>query len=225
MTGHAPPLTAAPAPRYSRLVLTLALAGLLSGLLLVAVYEVTLGPITANREAALRSAVLEVIPGSTAMQPLVYRDGTFTPVAKPDPADEVIYAGYDDAGAFLGYAITGDGPGFQDIIALIYGYSPEKRTTTGLYILESRETPGLGDKIFKDQVWVDAFRTLAVDPELEAVKDGAATPNEVDAITGATISSVAVVKIINAANAVWLDRLPEPGSEPALVVTGQEETP
>jgi electron transport complex protein RnfG len=76
-------------------------------------------------------------------------------------------------------------------------------------VLESRETPGLGDKIYKDADFVASFDGLAVDPEIRAVKKGKkAASNEIDAITGATISSKAVVRIMNEANARWLERLP-----------------
>jgi len=47
------------------------------------------------------------------------------------------------------------------------------------------------------------------------VKDGRTQANEVDAISGATISSLAVVRIINGSNSRWLERLPESGSAPA----------
>jgi electron transport complex protein RnfG len=77
-------------------------------------------------------------------------------------------------------------------------------------VLESRETPGLGDKIIKDETFVANFRDLAVTPELVAVKKRRTRDNEVDAISGATISSNAVVRIINQSNARWLVRLPEP---------------
>jgi len=221
MTDHIAPL-AQPSPRLIRLVITLALAGLFSGLLIVGVYEITLAPITANREASLRRAVLEVIPGSTRMQPLVWGGTTLDPVVKPEAGALVIYAGYDDAGVFQGYGIPAHGPGFQDDIALIFGYAPAERKIVGLVILESRETPGLGDKIYKDEAWVTAFRSLAVDPEVVVVKDGAQTANQIDAITGATISSNAVVKIVNAANGEWLERMPEPGAEPPLMNTTSE---
>jgi electron transport complex protein RnfG len=81
-------------------------------------------------------------------------------------------------------------------------------------VLESKETPGLGDKIIKDLEFVGSFRDLAVDPELVAVKKGRTHENEVDAISGATISSNAVVRIINESNARWLERLPDPASAP-----------
>ena len=51
------------------------------------------------------------------------------------------------------------------------------------------------------------FRNLAVDPTVEVVKTGRTSDNEVDAISGATISSQAVVKIINASNERWMDRV------------------
>ena len=84
-------------------------------------------------------------------------------------------------------------------------------------ILDSRETPGLGDKIYKDAVFVANFSNLVADPEIVTVKKGTRNaPNEVDAITGATISSKAVVRIINEGQARWRDKLPTPGQEPPL---------
>ena len=211
------PVFTTPAPNNARLILTLGLAGLFSGLLIVGAYEITLGPITANREAALKKAVLEVLPGATSMQPLVWDGETLEPMAASTTGESVIYAGYDSVGSFAGYAIPGSGAGFQDNIALIFGFEPVRRRIVGLQILESRETPGLGDKIFKDQAWLDAFRDLAVDPAVEVVKDGAKEAYQIDAITGATISSKAVAKIVNASDDVWLPRLPAPGSEPELI--------
>jgi len=93
---------------------------------------------------------------------------------------------------------------------------------TGMEVLESRETPGLGDKIYKDADFVASFKELMIEPEIVAVKKGKRSkPNEIDAITGATISSKAVVRIINETHVVWAARLPRPGSEPLM--TGPEQ--
>ena len=74
--------------------------------------------------------------------------------------------------------------------------------------MESRETPGLGDKIIADPHFKANFSELKVDPKIELVKKGEkVSPNQVDAITGATISSKAVVAIISKGNADWLDKL------------------
>lgn len=200
-----------------RLAGTLGVAGFLSGLLLVLAYEATLPRIERNRAEALSHAVLEVVPGSIAMQKLIW-NGTALVVADGSEAKDTpaIYAAYGADRSFRGYAIPGEAAGFQDVIKLIFGFDPARRRIVGLRILESRETPGLGDKIYKDPAFGRNFDDLSVEPEIVAVKHGLkAQPNEVDAITGATISSKAVVRILNLSDAEWLGRLPAPGAEPA----------
>jgi len=202
-----------PEPTPLRLVLTLSLAGLLSGLIIVGIFEATRPTIVAYQAEQLRLAVFEVLPGTERLERLVYKDGALTPSQEKGEDIEYVYAGYDAAGALVGYAIPGAGPGFQDTIKLLYGYRPELGQVSGMRILESRETPGLGDKIYKDQAFVDGFRALAVAPEIQAVKKGrGGAPHQIDAITGATISSKAVVRSINQANERWLPRLPAGGS-------------
>jgi len=168
----------------------------------------------------LREAVFKVLPGVSQMQALVYRDGELVAVGAPDKDEPVVYGGYDEQGDFVGYAMPAAGPGFQDTIAILYGYKPAEKIVVGMEVLESRETPGLGDKIYKDAVFVAGFSALFVEPEIIAVKKGTKSqPNEIDAITGATISSKAVVRIINEAHAEWSAQLPAPGSEPQLRAT------
>ena len=206
------------APSSLRLVMTLAIAGLVSGVAIIGIYESTLPTITANKARELREAVFKVLPGVSRMQALVYRDGRIMVVPEPDKDEPVVYGGYDEQGDFVGYAMPGAGPGFQDTIALLYGYLPGKKQVVGMEILESRETPGLGDKIYKDAEFVAEFSALSIEPEIVTVKKGTSTAdNHVDAITGATISSKAVVRIINETQTAWSDRLPAPGTEPPLV--------
>lgn len=198
-----------------RMVVTLGLAGLVSGICLVVAYEQTLPYILENRAAALREAVLRVVPGATAMQRLVAREGKL--VVEPDGEGEAIYAAYGEGGAFVGYAIPGAGNGFADVISLLYGYDPKQQAVVGFAVLESRETPGLGDKIAKDPTFLRNFEKLLVSPSIVPVKAGKkAAANEVDCITGATISSKAVVRILNENNGRWLGLFPEPGQEPPL---------
>jgi len=198
-------------PGSTRLVATLGFAGLLSGLIIVSVYEATLPTITAYKAKVLQEAVFRVLPGTTRLQQLAYRENRLTAVEKTEKDEESIFGGYDANGNLVGYAIPGSGPGFQDIIRLLYGYLPEQRKVVGMEILESRETPGLGDKIYKDAEFVANFDDLSIDPQIIAVKKGnKAAANEIDAITGATISSKAVVRIINQANEQWYRRLEVP---------------
>ncbi|HLE85142.1 MAG TPA: hypothetical protein VJG13_12450, partial [Thermoanaerobaculia bacterium] len=60
-------------PETPRLVLTLTVAGLLSGLTIVSAYRLTLPRIQANQAEALRRAVFEVLPGAERMERLVWR--------------------------------------------------------------------------------------------------------------------------------------------------------
>ncbi len=207
-------------PSSLRLVLTLAIAGLVSGMAIIGIYEATLPTITENKARELREAVFKVLPGVSQMQALVYRDGELIVVEAPDKDEPVIYGGYDEQGDFVGYAMPAAGPGFQDTIGILYGYNPAEKIVVGMEVLESRETPGLGDKIYKDAVFVGGFSALSVEPEIVAVKKGTKSqPNEIDAITGATISSKAVVRIINETHAQWSAQLSAPGSEPQLEAT------
>lgn len=208
-------------PTSTRLVGSLAVAGFLSGLIIIGIYIATFDTIRDNKARELREAVFRVLPAVTQMQKLQY-DGNHVVIKEGGKDDEnTLYAGYDSEGRFVGYAIASEGPGFQDTIRVLFGYQPANDKVVGMWILESRETPGLGDKIYKDAEFVANFDDLASEPPIVAVKKGTKSKrNEIDAITGATISSKAVVRIINQGIERWHERLPLPGNEPALKVTG-----
>jgi electron transport complex protein RnfG len=177
---------------------------------LVGIFLATAPRIERNRAEALEAAIFQVLDGARERAAFVLRDGAverFEGPAASLPRARAVYAGYDENGRLVGYAIPAEGPGFQDTIKLIYGYDPVRGRVIGLHVLESRETPGLGDKIVKDAAFLEGFRDLSVTPEVVAVKRGRSRDNEVDAISGATISSLAVVRIVNQANARWAEAL------------------
>lgn len=196
-------------PGSGRLIATLGIAGFFSGLILVGVYLFTLPMIQANRAQALERAIYLVLPGSTSFKALALGNGSLVP-AEEVPAEKGgeeparIFAGYDKAGKLVGFAIPAEEPGFQDIIAGIFGYSSGQQAIIGFEVLDSKETPGLGDKIKKDAGFQGNFQALAVTPEIIAVKKGEKrAANEVEAITGATISSKAVVRLLQKGVEKW----------------------
>ncbi len=197
-------------PSPFKLIFTLGLAGFISGIAIIGIYEITLPTITAYKIKVLREAVFKVLPGVTQIKKLHYTDdddGLQVTTSKQND-DDTLYGGYNKQGNLIGYAIPAEGPGFQDTIRILYGYKVEQRQVVGMEVLESRETPGLGDKIYKDADFQENFVALEVEPTIVLVKKGAKTaPNEVDSITGATISSKAIVRIINKTNERWLKRL------------------
>lgn len=198
-------------PSSFRLIATMSIAGLTSGLMLVGVYLATLPIIQRNQAEAMRAAVYRVVPGSAAIDAWVWEGDHLVRYDGPKdalPEGEAVYACADESGKVIGWAIPGQGPGFQDIIALIYGYDPARKVIVGMEVLESRETPGLGDKISKDAHFVSNFDALAVEPTIVPVKRGEKhNANEVDTISGATISSKAVIRILNGSSKVWVERL------------------
>lgn len=199
------------------LAATLAGAGVVAGLLIVTVYRATQPAIVAHKAEVLRGAIQEVLEAPARYDTLYLVDGALVSnlPAGVDPRRlEQIYRGYDDEGHAVGYAIAAGEPGFQDMVRLIFGYDPVQGTLLGMKVLESKETPGLGDKIEKDSTFAVQFDGAR--PPLEGVKSTTANggdPHEIDMITGATISSRTVIQIINHA----LERL-----EPALAAYGRE---
>ena len=214
-------------PSSQKLIISMALAGFISGVIIIAIYLLTFDTIKENRARVLQQAIFKVLPGTTAMQKLYAVDNDSNQKLKVIITDEVdeemIFAGYDSQGKFTGYAIQGQAPGFQDAVKILFGYKPSTEKVIGMEVLDSRETPGLGDKIFKDMDFVNEFKNLSIGSKvghkIKAVKKGRKTKeNEIDAITGATISSKVVVKIINQSYQKWYLRLPSSGNEPLLQV-------
>lgn len=188
--------------------------GLLCALLIVLTYEFTLPVIKHNKTVALEKAVFKVLPG--AVNRVTYKltdQNTFEEMKTEPQKEQLIYAGYDEQNKLVGIAIEASGQGFQDVLKILYGYSPLDQQIIGFYVLESKETPGLGDKIEKDENFLANFKSLEVTltEDLEALKNPVKpvksgtkeNPWEVDSITGATISSKAVGNIINDSISYW----------------------
>ncbi len=192
--------------------------GLLCGFLIVTVFVLT-GPIIAkNRAEALQAAIFRLLPAATSSASFdLQDDGTFVLATEGPSATERLHAGFDDGGGLVGLAIEAQGMGYQDVVKVLYGYEPEAQTIVGMEVLESRETPGLGTRIETDEAFLENFVALDVQLNaegteplhvIESVKPGKRTdPWQIDTISGATISSVAVTDILRASSALWGPRI------------------
>jgi Na+-translocating ferredoxin:NAD+ oxidoreductase subunit G len=183
-----------------RLVATLGTAGALAGMLIVLVFQWAQPRILAHQARAIGIAVEEVLQGPERTETLFLWDGALvaTPPAGVDTVQlDRVWAGYDAGGRRIGFAMIGGEAGFQDIISVMFGFDPVEGRILGMRILESKETPGLGDKIFKDEEFVSQFRVAQVPMVPTKPGSGSGDPREVDTITGATISSRTVINIIN----------------------------
>ena len=95
-----------------------------------------------------------------------------------------------------GWVVKARGQGYADNIEVLIGVDPEVETVTGLFILEQKETPGLGNKI-TFPVWREQFAGKKTGTPFVVVKEKSTAPNTIDAVTGATISSRSVAGIVN----------------------------
>jgi len=212
-----------------RLVATLAVAGALAGLLIVLVNLHTRPIIDKYKAEQLRQAVYEVLPGTDHYITYYLVDDKLSsklPEGAKESGFRRVYIGHGADGEPRGVAISKGESGFQDVILLIFGFDPASGKMTGMKVLDSKETPGLGDKIYKDQAFVEQFFAGPKLP-LIPVKSGAGKglPNEVDTITGATISSKALIGIINHAFTEWKPVLDKGIPQSSVGLTETEARP
>jgi electron transport complex protein RnfG len=112
-----------------------------------------------------------------------------------------------------GWVVKTKGQGYADTIELLLGLSSDLSTITGLFVLDQKETPGLGNKIITD-AWRGQFVDAPAGGNLVVVKTGSTHPGEIDAVTGATISSKSVTVLINTAVGDLRSPLTDEGSGP-----------
>ena len=108
-----------------------------------------------------------------------------------------VYRAMSEAGECVGWSFNAAGSGFADKIELVVAVDKDFEKLAGFDVLASNETPGFGDQI-KYDYYRDQFAGAPAE-ELELVTSG--EPKNIDAeivaISGATVSSEAVVEIIN----------------------------
>ena len=178
-----------------RLILVLTATAVLSGLLLSFLNLHTSPLIEAHQNKVLNDALSSVLAGCDKIEEQFYEDKQF-------------YFGYDAQNNVKGIAFLTEGNGFQSKLRILVGMDAGLTQIVKIRILEQKETPGLGTKIETDPAsktnpeWFpNQFDRLNVINKISYVKNQ--TPNksagEIMAITGATISSKAVIDIINAA--------------------------
>ena len=231
-----PGFTAPPLPPAWPMYRALVGVGVLCGLLIVSAFVYTLPIIEKNRAEALQAAIFRVVPGATQAQS--YRagdDGSFTILAKGEKATDKVHAAFDGEGRLVGVALEASGMGYQDIVFTLVGYAPDKDAVVGMEILQTRETPGIGDRAQKDASYQANFKKLdvtltadgsALAHPIEVVKPGdKANPWQIDTISGATITSRAVGKMVGLSAAKWVPKIKKQlGSFQPPAAAGQAPT-
>jgi electron transport complex protein RnfG len=181
------------------MIKVLTTVSLVCGLLIVGSKIGTLTRIRQNQETIMRESVAHLLPGLTKQ--VVYgvdASGNLTVLEGIEGTGKRFFAGYDSSGRFLGVVIEAGERGYADLISAMYAWSPQKKEVTGFNVVDMRETPGLGSRIGTDEAFGKNFEHLDGSHPIVTVKHGTKkNPWEIDAISGATISSRAVGRMLN----------------------------
>ena len=166
------------------MISVLTVIGLISGISLALVYNYASPLIEKNQNNKTEKAIFTIFPEGKKY-------------TTNDTKGENVFKVVDSESRLLGFAFLAEGNGYQGAIKIMAGIKPDLKTLIGIEILESQETPGLGQEITENN-FKTQFKSLSTVPEIIYIKNAKPTkPNEIEAITGATISSRAVISILN----------------------------
>lgn len=165
---------------FINMVVSLFVITIISGFSLGYVNELTVGPIEKGKIERKVNALKLVLP-TFDNNPVEDVQMIKSPLAK----DSVEVFPAFESNKFVGAAIIGSTEkGFSGLIKLMVGFTPDG-IVQNIVVLEQKETPGLGTKM-KDEKFLAQFREKNPSTfNLKVTKDG----GEVDALTGATITS------------------------------------
>ncbi len=172
---------------------------LVCGVLIVGTNLTTHARIRQNQEIIMRESVAHLLPGLQKQVIYGVEESGELKILPGVEGENVkrLFAGYDGSGKFLGVVIEASDRGYADLISAMYAYQPDKKIITGFQVVDMRETPGLGNRIGTDEKFAENFKALDATHPIKTVKHGTKTnPWEIDAISGATISSRAVGRML-----------------------------
>ena len=192
------------------MIVVLTLICVVSALSLGFLYMATSEKIKGEEKKVVEETLIKVLP---AADPEGFEK---IEVKTKDGKPFVYYKAYDKPVSskekkLIGYATTGKAKGYSSEITVMVGVDAEKKRFAGIKVLVQQETPGLGTQCQEEKVdkkiwaptedsgkpkcWTDQFAEKDI-TGLTVVKgnEKALTEKEVAAITGATITSKAVVR-------------------------------
>lgn len=194
----------------------LLLITLISGLALSYVYEITKVPIAEQRALKKQKANQAVFVDASFFendQKLINLAANTDLAALSSDYEGItideINKAKDRNGVLLGYNVTvTTTQGYDDSLTLVFGYSLDG-TIKGIEYISLTETAGLGMKA-QDTKFVNKFLNKKVQ-HFTVIKAGVAKEDQIDAISGATITTKAVTNAINAGISFITDNVADLG--------------
>jgi electron transport complex protein RnfG len=190
--------------------------GAFCALVIVIVFQSTAARIRENQQRYLEAAIATVLPATrSTIAVAMAEDGRLVTTTESLPLP--VFLCYDEQNQLAGAAVAAEGMGYQDNIRVLYAYSFARHAIVGFMILDSKETPGLGDRVEKEPHFIANFEALdvglnengdALNHPIVTVKQGEKTdPWQIDGITGATITSTAIGNLLNNSANKWIPAL------------------
>jgi electron transport complex protein RnfG len=191
-----PQSSAKNARKIISLGVTLFTITVLTGLILGVVHDITLEPIRLTQEHLKAEALRGALPGAEE----------FKTMQKAEDAGPMIKDIQEalSGGKTSGYCVTVTPRGYGGTIELVAGITNGGKLSA-IRILNHSETPGLGAK----SVLPDFYEQFKDTDKITVVKRKPETAGEIQAISGATITSNAVANGVNAALEYWRDHFAE----------------
>lgn len=188
---------------------------LFSGLILGFVFQITKEPIALAEEKAAKKAYSEVFPSALEFElteelPLdsLSGDSAWLEAGYEGVSVENVLRALDKDGTLLGYVLTVTShEGYGGDITFTVGIANDG-TLNGISILNISETAGLGMKA--EEVLVPQFSNKKVSV-FTYTKSGAVSDDQIDAISGATITTKAVINAVNGAVSAFAQDLQKGG--------------
>ncbi len=179
--------------RIPKPVIVLTIIAALAGVALSGVYSLT-KPSIENNAIQKKLATYQIVCpdaeklGESDKANQLLADGTYSNV------DE-FFEGRDADGNLVGYVMSVTVTGFQDKISMAIGLNTDG-SIQNISFISIKESPGVGMRAQEEPAFIEQF--LGKQGTLILTKDGASGDQEIDALSGATITSTAVTNGVNA---------------------------
>ncbi|MBR4759533.1 MAG: RnfABCDGE type electron transport complex subunit G [Lachnospiraceae bacterium] len=193
---------------------------LISGLVLGFIYDLTKEPIAAQEAQKTQAAYQEVLPDAADFEVIYDTEGNAAGQITREQIDgiiagsgadadiESIVSAKDAGGAVIGYILmVTDHEGYGGDITFAMGIKNADQQLNGASILSISETAGLGMRA--GEVIVPQLPGKDMKEDITYTKAGDAQGNQIDAISGATVTTTAFVNGLNAGRAVYAQLLAE----------------
>jgi len=150
-----------------------------------------------NNDTRIEKALIkEILPQAGSIKRI---DGALgNPVIHDNfPAIEKVYSINDIPAAFIA-----SGTGYEGVIKTLVVMDNDKKQIAGIHILEQSDTPDYADPIMESW-FTDRFKNLGLFEYLNRVVLDPEKPNDIVQVTGASVSSQAVINNVNSAIGAW----------------------